>query len=190
MGLLERGHLVEVDRAGLVGQYVGHDGDQDRPRDQARARRRALHRRGLRARARREERLDFGARGDRDAAQADGGLPPPPRRDRRRLPAADAPLPRVEPGPAVALLARDRRSRTTRPTSWSRSRRSSRPRTSTASTRAPTEALRRILDGAQRGEGFGNARFARTLFEQALNAQALRLAGVTGRALAELDARS
>jgi stage V sporulation protein K len=39
------------------------------------------------------------------------------------------------------------------------------------------EALRRILDGAKRGERFGNARFARTLFEQALNAHALRLAG-------------
>jgi stage V sporulation protein K len=36
--------------------------------------------------------------------------------------------------------------------------------------------LRRIFDGAVRGEGFGNARFARTLFEQALNTQALRLA--------------
>jgi hypothetical protein len=39
------------------------------------------------------------------------------------------------------------------------------------------EALRRILDGAKRGDRFGNARFARTLFEQALNAQALRLEG-------------
>jgi hypothetical protein len=36
-------------------------------------------------------------------------------------------------------------------------------------------ALRSIFDGAERHEGFGNARFARTLFEQALNAQALRL---------------
>ena len=37
------------------------------------------------------------------------------------------------------------------------------------------EALRAIFSGAERNEGFGNARFARTLFEQALNAQALRL---------------
>jgi len=37
-------------------------------------------------------------------------------------------------------------------------------------------ALREIFDGAARGEGFGNARFARTLFEQSLNAHALRLA--------------
>ena len=37
-------------------------------------------------------------------------------------------------------------------------------------------ALRELLDSARRGEGFGNARFARTLFEQALNAHALRLA--------------
>jgi hypothetical protein len=47
--------------------------------------------------------------------------------------------------------------------------------------------LRQILAGAARGEGFGNARFARTLFEQALNAQALRLAGVQGVELADLE---
>ena len=38
------------------------------------------------------------------------------------------------------------------------------------------DELRAIFDGVERGEGFGNARFARTLFEQALNTQALRLA--------------
>jgi stage V sporulation protein K len=36
--------------------------------------------------------------------------------------------------------------------------------------------LRQLFDGARRGEGFGNARLARTLFEQTLNAHALRLA--------------
>src|SRR4051794_24773530 len=45
--------------------------------------------------------------------------------------------------------------------------------------------LRRILDGVERRQGFGNARYARTLFEQALNAQALRLAG-DGRPVEEL----
>jgi stage V sporulation protein K len=36
-------------------------------------------------------------------------------------------------------------------------------------------ALHEILANAERDSSFGNARFARTLFEQALNAQALRL---------------
>jgi hypothetical protein len=49
------------------------------------------------------------------------------------------------------------------------------------------DELRRVLEGAARGEHFGNARFARTLFEQALNQQALRLAGVNGAELAELE---
>jgi hypothetical protein len=49
------------------------------------------------------------------------------------------------------------------------------------------ETLRRILAAPVRGEGFGNARFARTLFEQALNAQALRLAQVQGAELASLE---
>ena len=48
--------------------------------------------------------------------------------------------------------------------------------------------LRRIFERAQRGEGFGNARYARTIFEQALNAQALRLAGVSGTRLGRLEA--
>jgi hypothetical protein len=39
-----------------------------------------------------------------------------------------------------------------------------------------TETLRAILDNAMRGERFGNARFARTLFEQSVTAHALRLA--------------
>jgi hypothetical protein len=43
-------------------------------------------------------------------------------------------------------------------------------------TEGAVEALRRIFDRAPRGEGFGNARYARTIFEQALNHQALRLA--------------
>jgi SpoVK/Ycf46/Vps4 family AAA+-type ATPase len=49
------------------------------------------------------------------------------------------------------------------------------------------EALERIFGAAARGEGFGNARYARTIFEQALNRQALRLARVEGKALEELD---
>jgi hypothetical protein len=44
-----------------------------------------------------------------------------------------------------------------------------------------------VLPKPERREGFGNARFARTLFEQALNAQALRLARVEGTDLADLD---
>jgi len=37
------------------------------------------------------------------------------------------------------------------------------------------DTLRSIFAGAGRDDSFGNARFARTLFEQGLNAQALRL---------------
>src|SRR2546423_9152017 len=48
------------------------------------------------------------------------------------------------------------------------------------------DVLRRILGGAARGEGFGNARFVRTLFEQALNTQALRPARGDGARLSRL----
>jgi hypothetical protein len=49
------------------------------------------------------------------------------------------------------------------------------------------DALQRELDQARRGVAFGNARFARTIFEQALNAQALRLADVSGQMLEQLE---
>jgi hypothetical protein len=48
------------------------------------------------------------------------------------------------------------------------------------------EALRTTFDGVKRSETFGNARFARTLFEQALNTQALRLAGGPDGSVGEL----
>ena len=51
---------------------------------------------------------------------------------------------------------------------------------------AGAEELGRIFGRAERGEGFGNARFARTIFEQALNAQALRLAGSSEGGVDEL----
>jgi AAA+ superfamily predicted ATPase len=50
------------------------------------------------------------------------------------------------------------------------------------------DLLNAVFDGVKRSEGFGNARFARTLFEQALNAQALRLAGTDSRPVEALDA--
>ena len=48
------------------------------------------------------------------------------------------------------------------------------------------DELERIFAAAERGEGFGNARFARTIFEQSLNRQALRLARREGHPVAEL----
>ena len=51
---------------------------------------------------------------------------------------------------------------------------------------AGAEELRRIFARAERGEGFGNARFARTIFEQALNAHALRLSAKGESSLEQL----
>jgi hypothetical protein len=49
------------------------------------------------------------------------------------------------------------------------------------------DALRAIFANAERDESFGNARFARTLFEQALNAQALRLGELDVESLGPAD---
>jgi len=185
MGLLRRGHLVEVDRAGLVGQYVGTTALKT-----DRVIRRALD--GVLfideayALAPADERQDFGPEAIETILKRMEDY-------RHRLVVIVAGYPRLmhhflRSNPGL-------RSRFSREITF--------PDYSTDELVAithklaaeyeysldddATEVLRQILAGAARSEGFGNARFARTLFEQALNAQALRLAGVEGAELAGLE---
>jgi type VII secretion ATPase EccA len=174
MGLLKRGQLVEVDRAGLVGQYVGLTAIKTE-----RVVRKALD--GVLfvdeayALAREGERLDFGD-------EAIETLLKRMEDHRHRLVVIVAGYPRLmrrflESNPGL-------RSRFSREIDF--------PDYSTDELVAifgrfaaeaeytlgagAEEAMRTIFANAERDERFGNARFARTLFEQALNAQALRLA--------------
>jgi stage V sporulation protein K len=174
MGLLKRGQLVEVDRAGLVGQYVGLTAVKTE-----RVVRKALD--GVLfvdeayALAREGERLDFGD----EAIEA---LLKRMEDHRHRLVVIVAGYPRLmrrflESNPGL-------RSRFSREIEF--------PDYSTEELveivgrfaaeheytlgEGTTETLAAIFANAERNESFGNARFARMLFEQSLNAQALRLA--------------
>ena len=176
MGLLKRGHLVEVDRAGLVGEFVGTTALKT-----DRAVKRALDgvlfideayalSRGA------ELRQDFGP-------EAIETLLKRMEDNRHRLVVIVAGYPALmrgflESNPGL----HSRFSREITFPDYATGELVSITKTFAAESEyafdeGAVEALQRILDGAKRGERFGNARFARTLFEQALNAQALRLEG-------------
>ena len=181
MGLLKKGHLVEVDRSGLVGEYVGTTALKT-----DRAIRRALD--GVLfideaySLAPPDPRVDFGPEAIETLLKRMEDY-------RHRLVVIVAGYPRLmhrflDSNPGL-------RSRFSREITF--------PDYSTEELLAITRnfaadneyrlsadaetALRRVLDGVARGEGFGNARFARTLFEQALNAHALRVARASGQPL-------
>jgi stage V sporulation protein K len=185
VGLLQKGHLVEVDRSGLVGQYVGATAIKT-----DRVIRRALD--GVLfideayALAPEDGRMDFGP-------EAIEVLLKRMEDHRHRLVVIVAGYPRLME--AFLLSNPGLRSRFAREITF--------PDYSLDALEAifkrmlaqheylleegAEQMLRRILAGLHSGEDSGNARFARTLFEQALNRQALRLSLDEDRSLEELD---
>ena len=185
VGLLQKGHLVEVDRSGLVGQYVGATAIKT-----DRVIRRALD--GVLfideayALAPEDGRIDFGP-------EAIEVLLKRMEDHRHRLVVIVAGYPRLME--AFLLSNPGLRSRFAREITF--------PDYSVDQLQAifgniaaqheytlepgAEQTLRRILAGLHTGEDSGNARFARTLFEQALNRQALRLSRDQERSLDALD---
>jgi stage V sporulation protein K len=185
VGLLQKGHLVEVDRSGLVGQYVGATAIKT-----DRVIRRALD--GVLfideayALAPEDGRMDFGP-------EAIEVLLKRMEDHRHRLVVIVAGYPRLME--SFLLSNPGLRSRFAREITF--------PDYSLDALEAifnqmlaqheytlepgAQPMLRRILAGIHAGEDSGNARFARTLFEQALNRQALRLSLDEGRSLDALD---
>lgn len=177
IGLLDKGHLVEVDRAGLVGEYVGHTASKTN-----RAVKKALdgvlfidEAYALTPQGALRANNDFGA-------EAVETLLKRMEDHRDRLVVVVAGYPKLmenflRSNPGL-------RSRFAREIDF--------PDYTTHELIEITQSLARdadyqlskacgpaleaIFSGVERREGFGNARYARTLFEQALNRHAVRLA--------------
>jgi len=175
IGLLERGHLVEVDRAGLVGQYVGHTAYRTN-----RAIRRALGGvlfidEAYALSPPGPKSLDFGA-------EAIETLVKRMEDHRDRLVVIVAGYPNLmhqflDSNPGL----RSRFAREIEFPDYSSEELVEITRGMATDAQyelgpAAADALVVVFDKAHRHTGFGNGRYARNLFEQAINRHALRLA--------------